>query len=124
MAKVKIIEKRVQMGHRDIIKYQLMTHFFINKVQISSSELDCLTLLGACGECNMSDFCNSAVEEAIFKVPQTVRNFITRAEKNKLVVKRKGDSKKKILLNPALNMCTEGNVLLDFKIAHIATQES
>ena len=124
MAKVNVVEKKVQMGQRDIIKFQLMTHFFITHTQISPSELECLTLLGAYGECNLSDFCNSAVEEDIFKVPQTVRNFIGRAEKNRFIIKRDGQSKKKILLNPELLVQTEGNILLNYKVAHIAPEKS
>lgn len=120
--KVNLVEKKVQMAHRDIIKYQLLTHCFINRIQPSDSELNCLTLLGAYGECELADFCNSAVEEKIFKTSQTVRNFLTKAEKKGLVYKE-GSSRKKIQLNPELKVQTAGNILLDFKIAHIATQE-
>lgn len=122
MAKANLVEKKVVMPHRDIIKYQLITQCFINKVQASDSELNCLTLLGAYGECELADFCNSAVEEEIFKTSQTVRNFLTKAEKSGLVLKN-GTSRKKILLNPALNVQTKGNIVLDYKIYYVVTQE-
>lgn len=109
------------MGHRDIIKYQLMTHCFISHVQMSDSELDCLTLLGAYGECELADFCNLAVDEGIFKTSQTVRNFLTKAEKTSKLVVKNGTSRKKILLNPDLKVQTEGNIMLDYKFAHIVT---
>lgn len=123
MAKVNLVEKKVQMGQRDIIKYQLMTQCFIGRVQLSDSELDCLTLLGAYGECELADFCNLAVDEGIFKTSQTVRNFLTKAEKVSRLVVKNGTSRKKILLNPDLKVQTTGNIVLDYKFAHIATQE-
>lgn len=99
-----------------------MTHCFIHDIKLSDNEFDCLALLGAYGEHELSDFCNVTVQEKIFKTSQTVRNFLTKASKQKLVIK-KGSSKKKILINPELQIKTEGNIVLDFKIAHIATQE-
>lgn len=120
--KVNIVEKKVQMAHRDIIKYQLITHCFINRIQLSNSELNCLTLLGAYGEWELADFCNSVVEEKIFKTAQTVRNFLTKAEKKGLVYKE-GSSRKKIVLNSNLKIQTLGNILLDFKIVHLVTEK-
>ena len=116
-----IVDKRVQMSRRQVIKYQLITECFIAQHQLSDSEMDCLTLLGIYGECELSDFCNSAVEEKIFKTSQTVRNFLTKASKTSLVEK-KGTNRKKILLNPNLNIQAEGNILLDYKLVHV-TQE-
>jgi hypothetical protein len=121
MAQANLVHKKVQMGHRDIIKYQLITHCFMNKVQLSSNELDCLTLLGAYGEHELSEFCNVAVTEKIFKTSQTVRNFLTKACNAKLVLKD-GTNKKKISLVKELNIQTTGNIVLDFKIFHV-TQE-
>lgn len=121
MAKANLVEKRVRMGHRDIIRYQLMTECFIKHVQLSNSELNCLTLLGAYGKHELADFCNSAVDEGIFKTSQTVRNFLTKAEKSGLILKD-GGSRKKIELNPNLKIQTKGNIVLDYKLVHV-TQE-
>lgn len=121
MAQANLVTKKVRMGHRDVIKYQLMTYCFIHDLQLSSNELSCLTLLGAYGECDLSKFCDSAVEEKIFKTPQTVRNFLTKASKMKLVRKH-GSSKKKINLNEELQVQTEGNIVLDYKMIYV-TQE-
>ena len=75
MAQANLVQKKVRMGHRDIIKYQLMTHCFMKDIQLSNNELDCLTLLGAYDEHELSEFCNIAVEEGIFKTSQTVRKL-------------------------------------------------
>lgn len=121
MSKVKLVQKKVHTGHRDIIRFQIITHCFIENIQFSNNELACLTLLGAYGESELSDFCNSAVEEKIFKTAQTVRNFLTKACKLDVVVKD-GTNKKKISLNDALQVQTAGSIILDYKLIHV-TQE-
>jgi len=118
MAKANLVSKKVRMGHRDIIKYQLLTYCFMNDIQLSKNELDCLTLLGALGKHELASFCNTAVEEKIFKTAQTVRNFLTKAG-NKSLVYKEGDNKKKICLNDKLNIQTQGNIVLDFKIFYV-----
>lgn len=119
MAKANLVEKKVRMGHRDIIKYQMITHCFMNDIRLSDSELDCLTLLGAYGEHELSDFCNVSVAENIYKTAQSVRNFLTRAKKLNLVDK-KGVNKKRISLKEDLKIQTTGNIVLNFKIVYAA----
>ena len=121
MAKAKLIQKKVVMSNRDIIKYQLLTHCFTRQIRLSNSELDCITLLAALGEIELSQFCNITVDEKIFKTAQTVRNFLTKASKINLVNK-KGTNKKKILLHKDLQVETKGNIILDYKMYHV-TQE-
>jgi hypothetical protein len=118
MAEANLVTKKVMMGYNDIIKYQIMTYCFINKIQLSNNEMNCLALLGAYGECELSEFCNSTVSENIFKTAQTVRNFLTKACKLKLVTKL-GTNKKKIHLVEDLKIQTEGNIILDFKIFYV-----
>jgi len=123
MPKANLVEKRVRMTKRDIIKYQLITHSFINSISYSQAEIDCLTLLGVCGEIDLSEFCNYVVDENIFKVSQTARNFLTKAEKMK-VIEKKGTSRKRINLRSDLKIQTTGNIILDYKFIYIDTQES
>lgn len=110
------------MGQRDIIKYQLITYCFMNDIRLSNNELDCLTLLGVFVESELAEFCNLAVEEKIFKTPQTVRNFLTKAERKMNLIYKDGTNKKKIGLHDDLKIQTQGNIVLDFKIFHV-TQE-
>lgn len=121
MAQANLVTKKVRMGHRDVIKYQIMTYCFIHDLQLSNNELDCLTLLGAYGEHDLSKFCDSAVEEKIFKTPQTVRNFLTKASKLGLV-RKEGTSKKSIQLKDNLSVQTSGNIILDYKIVYVAQE--
>jgi len=73
----------------------------------------------------LTDFCYDASSEEswIFKSPQTVRNSINKAEKNKLVIKD-ASNKKQIMLNPNLKIQTEGSILLDYKFLGHDTQKT
>jgi hypothetical protein len=116
MALVNQVQKRVRMPKWDVVKFQILTHCYINRITMSDSDLNCLTLLSFNQPIELTNFCYdaSSEEEWIFKTPQTVRNCINKAEKNGLILKDK-DNKKIISLNPDLKIQTEGNILLDYK---------
>jgi hypothetical protein len=125
MALVNQVQKRVRMPKWDIVKFQILTHCYINRVTMSDSDLDCLTLLSFNQPIELSNFCldASSEEDWIFKSPQTVRNSVNKSEKNGLIVKDSGN-KKLIMLNPNLKIQTEGIILLDFKFLGNDTEES
>jgi hypothetical protein len=91
---------------------------------MSESDLNCLTLLSFNEPVELTNFCldASAEEDWIFKSPQTVRNCINKAEKNKLVVKD-ASNKKLIMLEPTLKIQTKGILLLDYKFLSNDTKE-
>ena len=125
MALVNQVQKKVKMSKWDVVKFQILTHCYINKITMSESDLDCLTLLSFNEPIELTNFCldASAEEDWIFKSPQTVRNSINKAEKNKLVVKD-STNKKLIKLNPSLLIQTNGTILLDYKFLGHDTEES
>lgn len=125
MALVNQVQKRVKMPKWDVVKFQILTHCYINRVAMSESDLNCLTLLSFNEPIELTNFCldASAEEDWIFKSPQTVRNCINKAEKNGLVIKD-SSNKKLIKLNPELKVQTKGNVLLDYKFLGHDTEES
>lgn len=123
MAIVNRIEKKVKMVKDEVIKYQILTYCFINDVQTSNADLDCLTELGKVKSIDLTEFCDRIFELNIFKSSQSARNSITKAEKKGLIVKA-GGSKKTIELNPEMAIETEGTLLLDFKILGIESEES
>jgi hypothetical protein len=125
MALVNQVQKRVRMPKWDIVKFQILTHCYINRITMSESDLDCLTLLSFNEPIELSNFCldASSEEDWIFKSPQTVRNSVNKAEKNGLIVKD-ATNKKVITLNPNLKVQTEGVILLDFKFLGNDTKES
>lgn len=135
MAKVNLVTKRVKMDQWNIIKFQLITHCYIQGLSLSESELNCLTLLGINTQAELSDFCNASCAEDqrdkepslnhkshIFKNPQTVRNCLTKLEKIGLISKE-GKNRKKICLSDSLKIQSTGNIVLDYKIVHVEPEE-
>jgi hypothetical protein len=124
MALVNQVQKRVKMPKWEVVKFQILTHCYINKVTMSESDLNCLTLLSFNQPIELTHFCYdaSSEEDWIFKSPQTVRNCINKAEKNKLVIKDQ-DNKKLIMLNPDLKIVTDGTILLDYKLLGYESKE-
>ena len=123
MALVNQVDKRVRMTTWQIVKYQILTHCYLYNIQVSEADLDCLTYLAIEGEQELTSFCTKAHGKNIFSSQQSVRNCLTKAEKKNLIVKE-GKNKKKININPIINVHSKGNVLLDFKFLSIETQES
>lgn len=121
MAKFNVVEKKVQLGLDDIIRFQLSTHCYLKDISVSISDLKCLTLLGVAGEADLSEFCMLVATKGYFKTNQTVRNCLTRMEKQGIIVKTGLSKKRVISLNQDLKVQTTGNILLDYKIFHIGT---
>ncbi len=115
MAIVNQVQKKVVMSKNDIIKFQILTHCYINHISLSDSDLECLTLLSLIGPIELTGFCYEASDEhAIFKSEQTVRNCINKCEKFALVAKDP-KNKKIVMVNPNLQIQTDGSILLDYK---------
>lgn len=116
MALVNRIEKKAMMPKWDLVKFQIITYCYLNRVTVSESELNCLTLLSFNEPIELTDFCYdvSSEEEWIFKTPQSVRNAINKCIKKNIVIKDKSN-KKLIMLNPDIKLKTSGNILLEIK---------
>lgn len=125
MALVNQVQKRVRMSKWDVVKFQILTHCYINRITMSESDLNCLTLLSFNQPIELSHFCvdTSTDEDWIFKSPQTVRNCINKAEKNGLVTKDP-NNKKFVQINPEIKLQTLGTILLDYKFLGNESQES
>ena len=123
MAVVNKVDKRVKMGKDDVIKYQILTHCFLNDIQISNSDLECLSELAKCGTKELTLFYEDISKKGIFKSAQSCRNALTKAEKKKLIIKN-GSNKKTIQINNNINIQTEGNIFLDFKMLSVESEES
>jgi hypothetical protein len=115
LMKVKKVEKKVKTSKDEVIKYQILTYCFLNEIQISLSDLLCLTELAKLEVSELTKFCSFISDKGIFKSPQSCRNAITKASKKDLIVKT-GVNKKSIQLNPNIEIQTEGTILLDYKL--------
>tara|TARA_Y100000592_G_scaffold36895_1_gene58477 strand:+ start:720 stop:1088 length:369 start_codon:yes stop_codon:yes gene_type:complete len=120
--KVKKVEKKVKTSKDEVIKYQILTYCFLNDIQISLSDLLCLTELAKLEKSELTKFCSFISKKEIFKSPQSCRNAITKASKKELIIKT-GVNKKIIELNPKIEIQTEGTILLDYKLLGIETKE-
>jgi hypothetical protein len=125
MTLVNQVQKRVKLPKWEVVKFQILTHCYINRITMSESDLNCLTLLSFNEPIELSNFCldASSEEDWIFKSPQTVRNSINKAIKNGLVIKDTSD-KKMIKINPTLKIQTEGVILLDYKFLSHDSKET
>ena len=125
MTLVNQVQKKVKLPKWEVVKFQILTHCYINRITMSESDLNCLTLLSFNEPIELSNFCldASSEEDWIFKSPQTVRNSINKAIKNGLVIKDTSD-KKIIRINPTLKIQTEGVILLDYKFLSYDSKET
>lgn len=122
MALVNQVNKRVKLDRFEIVKYQILTHCYLNKISVSEADLNCLTYLALEGDQELTSFCQKAHVKNIFSSIQSVRNCLTKAEKKHLI-KKEGKNRKKIFINPDLKVFSNGNILLDYKFLSVATQE-
>mgnify|MGYP003676117872 FL=1 len=122
MAIVNKIEKKAQISKGMAIQYQILTYCFFNKIQISTSDLNCLYSLSLMEGIELTEFCEKISKLGIFKSSQSCRNALSKAEKKGLIIKD-GNNKKTIFLNPDMNIQTEGTLFLDFKILGVESKE-
>lgn len=112
MAAVTVVDKKAEITSWTIVKLQVMIHCEINSINISEADTNALVHLIKLGEIELSDFCIEASSDPrMFKSAQSVRNFVSKAEKQKLIIK-KGTTKKKICVNPDLGIISEANNLM------------
>ncbi len=115
------VDKKIQMDRWDIVKYQLVTYCYLNRIHLSTHDLSCLTLLAITGSSTLENFCALARSKGIFSSNQSARNALAKAEKKGLIIKE-GTNKKRISLSPDLKIQAQGNILLNFKIFHIVNE--
>jgi len=123
MAIVNKVDKRVRTSRDEVVKYQILTYCFLNNIQISNSDLNCLAELAKKGRKELTSFCEYISKKKIFKSSQSCRNALAKAEKKNLIIKD-GTNKKTIYINDDINVQTEGTILLDYKILGVETKES
>ena len=115
MAIVNKVDKRVKVTKDAIIKYQIVTYCFLNDIQISKADLECLSELAKLKGSELNNFCRVISEKQIFKSPQSCRNAIQKAKSKGLIEK----VDKNILLSSDIKLQVDGNVLLDYKILSV-----
>jgi len=112
MALVNKVEKRIKTTRENTIRYQIVTYCFMNDIQISTSDLNCLTELAKLESTDLTGFCTAISNKGIFKSSQSCRNAIQKAKKKSLVIKEG----KEVKLNPEMRVQVNGDIFLDFKV--------
>ena len=115
MALVNKVDKRIKISKDNVIKYQIITYCFLNNIQISKADLECLTELAKLKSIELNKFCTIISEKQIFKSPQSCRNAIQKSKRKGLIIK----DIKQIILSPDIQLQVEGNVFLDYKILSV-----
>ena len=64
MAKLHLVEKKVRMSKEDIIRYQIITHCYINHITLSTTDMECLVFLGSYGTIELTEFCKIEIGRA------------------------------------------------------------
>lgn len=121
-AVVNQVQKKIRMELWDIVRFQITVHCHISKIQLSEQEIDCMSLLALSGNSELTMFCTEAIKQNISSSTQSVRNALAKIEKKGLLLKT-GRSKKRISINPNMNVQVKGNILLDYKIIRIDPSE-
>lgn len=121
--KFKSVEKALETDLFSAVKFQIMFYCFEKDINLSRTELDCLTLLGCRGRMRLTEFNELAAEMKILGSAPAVNNCLARIEKSKLFLKE-GAGKKFIYLNPAMGVETKGNLFLVFKLGCVDESSS
>lgn len=105
------------MTRESIIRFQIMLHCYLNDIHITPAKLQCLTLLGLEGECDLPRFCEMMREKGVFTSMESARNTLAGIEQLKLVIKE-GGWRKIIKLHPDMQIQTIGTIWVDIDILH------
>lgn len=100
----------------EIVKFQIITHCFISKITLNETELNILALLGCLGEITLADFCVAAADAGYLGGETAVNNCLRRIEKTNLFIKKKGQGRKVIFLNPNINVEAKGSIVLNYTV--------
>lgn len=106
------------MERLELIKLQLLTHCFFKGIYLTKHELECLALLAQDGETDLNKFCRYIERKELYASAQSARNTINRLERLQLVTKL-GKKNKILRIHEGIALQTEGNILLEYKFAHI-----
>lgn len=96
-----------------MVKLQFMLHCFLNDINLSNADLDCLTLLAIKGTNNT--VLNEVIEKQIFKTVQAARNCRAKLTKLGFFV----NASEGRYLNSDLSIGIDSIILLDMKIANV-----
>ena len=81
-----------------------------------------MSLLALYGNQELTTFCTEAIKHSLSNNTQSIRNALAKIDKKGLILKT-GTSKKRISINPNMNIQVKGNIILDYKITRLDPSE-
>lgn len=109
------VDKKINVDEFELVKFQLLTHCFVEKLRLTETELNVMALLGTQKQIRLTHFCRLVVEKEFLGSEISVNNCLSKLERTEIFLK-KGVGKKIICLNPILNIVHEGTVILDVRL--------
>lgn len=104
----------------DIIRFQLVLYSYLKKISLTEQNFDCLTLLAMSGDVEIGEFCNNLADNKIFKNAQSARTSLQFLEEKELITTdKKPKAKKRVKLNDAIVVQSNGNILMNIKILRV-----
>ena len=94
MVPVKNIKKKAELTQLELVKFQLVTYCYFEKVTVSEAVIEMLARLCIAGTTELSSFCKEMADLKVFASPQVIRNSIISSEEKNLVIK---EGKKKMI---------------------------
>jgi hypothetical protein len=109
-----VISKKVKVDSQfEMVKLQFLLYCFLKNINLSNSDLDCLTTIAIKGY--SKHVIEEIVEKGVFKSQQTVRNCIVKLTNLGILVKDTDGRK----INPNLSIGVDATIIMDLKIANL-----
>jgi len=113
----KIWIRGVRMDRKEIIKFQLIVHCYINSITVSDFGLDIATGIGENESIELNDYAKDLCAKGVFTQEQAARTAINRLVSAGIVVKQKreGTRKRLLYLHPSIGIHNQTPIFVDVK---------
>lgn len=121
-----VSKERKVLTLKEAIMFQLLYYSFFNEYDLTNSQLSLITFLyyilsnkEYSNGVPIPLFCKLAKEEGLYKSTQSVRNAINTINKSTDFIVLEGDGKKRLYINDKLQVMTNGNIFLNYKLLYL-----
>jgi hypothetical protein len=125
-------DKKLRVSEFESVKYQLITELsFVRKELIIPSDIDLLAVLAIWGPIGLSNFCHKAANTLypdtepvkLLLKSQNIRNKVGKLFRRGFIEKTE-DSRKAIRLNLSFDIITGQNILLNFNLLTVESNQA
>ena len=121
---IKKKENKFKVSLEDSIKFQLIVNSAIKDLELNSSDLEILVLLGLAGPIELKIFCDGAAKKVYGEESrsQNVRNRVVSLERRGFIYKTKR-GKKLIALHPNMDVECKPNILTTYSFLNYESNQ-